>query len=99
MPGTRSPGVSPHLRVPFHTPCHREGGARGDPLGAGKQTALSERVDCMQWIAASFTSFFPRDDRFTECSKPNILSLKEEGGCNRMSGDFVSDGCEKLFYD
>jgi hypothetical protein len=28
----RSLGVSSHPRIPFHTNCHREGKARGDPL-------------------------------------------------------------------
>ena len=42
--------------------CHREGVARGDPLGAGKRMVLSECVDCMHWIAASFASLFLRND-------------------------------------
>ena len=43
------------LSIISYSLCHREGEARGDPLGAGKRMALSEHVDCMQWIAASVT--------------------------------------------
>ncbi|MFL2927015.1 MAG: hypothetical protein ACJZ72_00300 [Opitutales bacterium] len=37
--------------------------ARGDPLGNGKRTAWIEREHGMQWIAASVTPFFPRNDK------------------------------------
>ena len=44
---------------------HREGVARGDLLLYGKWTALSEYIDCMQWIAA--TSAPATSSQWQEC--------------------------------
>ena len=59
MPGTRSPGVNSHPRIPFSPPCHREGVARGDPLTLRKRTAFPSRfsrdtMDCRVGHCCSF---------------------------------------------
>ena len=51
--------------IPYYSR-HREGVDRADPLVHKNPTVLTGCVDCIQWIAASVTSFSSRNDKGNE---------------------------------